>query len=65
MIALARDFHILTARVTTRFSAELFSIGHNAKAWEVRAHFLFWISHHDSVLLSPITFLRSRRRRDT
>jgi hypothetical protein len=33
MIALTRDLHIVAARVTTRFSAELFSIGHNAKAW--------------------------------
>ena len=59
MIALTRDFHIVTARVTTRFSAELFSIGNNAKAWYVRAHFLFWIRHYDS---RPSFFLRSRQR---
>jgi hypothetical protein len=54
MIALTRDFHIVATCVATRFSAELFSIGHYAKAWYVRAHFLLWIRHYDS-FLSPIT----------
>jgi len=37
MVALTRDLHVFTSRVTTRISAILLSISYIAKAWYVRA----------------------------
>ena len=50
MVALTRDFHVFTSRVTTGFSAVFFSVGYIAKTWYVRAFFRFLIRHYNSVL---------------
>ncbi len=50
MVALTGDFHVFTSRVTTCFSAVLFSIRYIAEAWDVRALSCILIRHYDSIL---------------
>jgi hypothetical protein len=51
VIALTRDFHIFASRASTGCSAVLLSIRHNAQAWYVCAHSLFWVHQHCRVLV--------------
>jgi hypothetical protein len=60
MIALTCDFHVLAARVATRFSAVFFSVSRDTKTRYMRAQFRVLIRHYKSVLSSsdppaPIT----------
>ena len=48
MVALTRDFHVFTSRVTTCLSAILFSICYIAEAWDVRTLSSLFSGHHDS-----------------
>jgi hypothetical protein len=50
MIALTRDFHIIAARITARFSAVFFSVCYVAQARYVRALFHLFVSHYGSFL---------------
>ena len=50
MIALTRDFHVFTSRVTTGFSAVFFSVRYVAQARYVRALLALLIRHFGSVL---------------
>jgi len=45
MIALTRDFHIIAARITARFSAVFFSVCYIAQARDVRALSHFFVRH--------------------
>jgi hypothetical protein len=50
MIALTRDFHVFASRVTTGFSAVLFSFRHIAQARYMRALLSLLIRHFGPVL---------------
>jgi len=50
MIALTRDFHVFTSRVTTDFSAVFFSVRYVAQARYVRAFLALLIRHFGSGL---------------
>jgi hypothetical protein len=52
MVALTRDFHVFTSRVTADFSAAFFSAGYIAKTRYVRALLGLLIRHYNSVLSS-------------
>jgi hypothetical protein len=56
VIALAGDFYVFASRVTTSFSAVLFSIRHIAQARYVRTFFCPFFRHYNSLL--PITAAR-------
>jgi hypothetical protein len=56
VIALARDFYVFASRVTTSFSAVLFSIRHIAQARYVRTFFYLFVRHYNSLL--PIAAAR-------
>jgi hypothetical protein len=56
MVALTRDFHVVTACVATRLSTVFVSISYIAKAWYVRALLRFSIRHFDSILSSMPAF---------
>ena len=56
-IALTRDFHVFASRVSTRCSAVLVSIRHNAQAWYVCAHSFFWIRRYTCLLIRHHFFL--------
>ena len=57
-IALTRDFHVFTSRVTASFAAVFFSAGHIAKTRHVRALLGLLIRHYDSVLSNSVCLLR-------
>jgi hypothetical protein len=48
MVALTRDFHIVSTGITAGFPAVFFSSGYVAQARYVRALFSFLICHYDS-----------------
>jgi hypothetical protein len=50
MVALTRDFHVFTSRVTADLSAVFFSARYTAKTWYARALFGLMIRHYYSVL---------------
>ena len=50
MVALTRDFHVFTSRVSASFSAVFFSVAYIAKTWYVRALFGLLIRHCNSIL---------------
>jgi hypothetical protein len=57
MVALTRDFHIVSAGITAGFAAVFFASGYFAQARYVRARFSLLICHYDSfpseLLLRP------------
>jgi hypothetical protein len=61
MVALTRDFHVFTSRVTTSFSAVFVSVGYIAKTWYVRALFGPLISHFEFILSNAIQLLELAR----
>jgi hypothetical protein len=50
MVALTRDFHVFTSRVSASFSTVFFSAGYIAKTRYVRALFRLLIRHCNSIL---------------
>jgi hypothetical protein len=56
MVALTRDFHVVTPCIATRLSAVFVSISYIAKAWYMRALFHFSIRHFNSILSSMPAF---------
>jgi hypothetical protein len=58
MVALTRNFDVLTSRVTASFSAVFFSAGYIAKIRHVRALFGLLIRHYNSVLSNSVRLLR-------
>ena len=57
MVALTRDFHIFTSRLTANFSAVFFSTGYTAKTGHVCALFRLLIRHRNSTLSNSETTL--------
>jgi hypothetical protein len=61
MVALTRDFDVFASRVTTGFSAVLFSIRYIAQARYMRALCGLLIRHYDSVLSKSTHFSERSR----